>query len=85
MPLHNVAAKIESEKINRAARSINKKEGRVMNENKNPQTEADVNTNEIKNEALEDVAGGLIIPPLSNCSICGSRVANNHCPKGCKR
>jgi len=61
-----------------------KKGKRVMNENKNTQAETDVNKNEVKSEALEDVAGGLIIPPLTNCSICGSRVANNYCPNGCR-
>jgi len=54
-----------------------------MEENKNPQIEAAENTNEVKSEALEDVAGGIIIPPLSDCSKCGSRRANGICPRGC--
>jgi len=41
----------------------NKKRGKVMDENKNPQVEEEENTNEVKSEDLEDVAGGLLVPP----------------------
>ena len=34
-----------------------------MDENKNPQVEEEENTNEVKSEDLEDVAGGLLVPP----------------------
>ena len=38
---------------------------------------------ELENEALEDVAGGLLVQPPSNCLKCGSRRANGICPRGC--
>jgi hypothetical protein len=75
--------------LNVAAAGIQeyRKESYIMSENKKTNenaAEADENTNEVKNETLEDVAGGLLVQPLSNCSKCGSRRANGICPRGCK-
>ena len=41
------------------------------------------NKNDVESEALEDVAGGLVVQPLSNCRKCGLRRANGICPGGC--